>query len=75
MGAKIHAHDWSESALLRFWHVGHKVGGTLTPDAALAESHAAAVLHRRMIYCRPRGRWLVDSLLPKSPLLAVLKDV
>lgn len=34
--------------MLRFWHVGHKVGGTLTPDAhAETEvTHAMAVLHQ-----------------------------
>lgn len=46
-GAKVDVRDWSESALLRFWHVGHKVGGTLTPDAhAKPEvTYATAVLH------------------------------
>lgn len=34
--------------MLRFWHVGHKVGSTLTPDAhAETEvTHAMAVLHQ-----------------------------
>lgn len=35
---KIHICDWLESALLRFWHVGHKMGGTLTPDAMLSRT-------------------------------------
>lgn len=47
-GAKVHVCDWSESAMLRFWHVGHRVGGTLTPDANARTEvmHAMAVLHQ-----------------------------
>lgn len=34
--------------MLRFWHVGHRVGGTLTPDANAGTevTHAMAVLHQ-----------------------------
>lgn len=47
LGAKVHVRDWSESAVLRFWQVGHKVGGFLPPDAhaETEATHAMAVLH------------------------------